>query len=529
MKFRWNYNEKGDLSIFDQIKENRQIADSYIHLTFSDLPPISLMKDLTKAANRIIDAVRSNEKIMIYGHDDVDGITSTYILFDFLEQIGFQNHVYYIPNRMLETHGIPAKLIDRLIEEEFDLLITVDGGISEFKNVNILAENGIETIITDHHLIQNKIPAAYAVVNSKQEDCDFPGEILAGVGVAYFLVLQIAELLAYPVDENYLFWTAVGTVADKVPLIGVNRMFIKEVLDRWFMFEGEAFQALKPYLVPALNYGKRISIIKFIGRLLSNGRKADGENQGLYFLIAPMEEKKIILQQLIRKQRDNEIKLNMVCDYLKASVPVAQKNCIIFMDKDDEIESNMLGFSASKLARKYLIPVIFLKFKNGVIIGEGRCTEGFSLMDAFTASQKSLIQFGGHAKAAGFTAKKEQISHFAELFEEYVDHEKEQIESHKRIDVDAVFSIEDFEEFNNYLQTDYQLMQPFGQGNKNPNFLLKNFKPARDKSKIRLKDAKSNLDPDGIYDVIFKLKGTNYKLVDHREAELNKLAANPNN
>ncbi|MFC1898623.1 DHH family phosphoesterase [Candidatus Cloacimonadota bacterium] len=523
MKFRWYYNEKSDLSIFDQIKENRQITDSFIHLAISDLPPISLMKDLAQAADRIIEAVRKNEKIMIYGHDDVDGITSTYILFDFLEQIGFQNHVYYIPNRMLETHGIPPKLIDQLVEEKFDLLITVDGGMSEFENVKFLAENGIETVITDHHTVQDRIPEAYALVNPKQKDCLYPGEMLAGVGVVYFLVLQMAEMLSYPMDENYLFWVAVGTVSDKVPLVGVNRILLKEVLDKWFMFDCEAFQTMQPYLIPALNYSKRISIIKFICRLLANGREAGGENLALYYLIAPLEEKEIILQQLVQKQRENEVKLNMICDYLKASVPAANKNCIISLDEDDEIESNLLGFSASQLALKYLIPVIFLKHKNGVIIGEGRCTDGFNLMEAFTYCKRSLIQFGGHTKAAGFTAKKEQISNFAELFEEYVNKKEEQIENHKRIDIDAVFSIEDFDKFDNYLQTDYHLLQPFGQGNRSPYFLLKNFKPRRDHGKIKLKDAKNKLDPDELYDVIFKLKGTGYKLVDHRKAELSEL------
>jgi len=191
------------------------------------------------------------------------------------------------------------------------------------------------------------------------------------------------------------------------------------------------------------------------------------------------------------------------------------------MDKNDEIESNLLGFSASQLATHYLIPVIFLKYKNGVIIGEGRCTDGFNLMEAFTYCKKNLIQFGGHAKAAGFTARKEKISQFAELFEEFVNHKNEQIEKHKKIDIDAVFSIDEFDEFDNYLQSDYQLLQPFGQGNRNPHFLLKNFNPARDCSKIKLKSQEDSLDPEEIYDVIFKLKGSGYKLIDHRLAEPN--------
>ena len=520
MKLRWNYSEKKGLSIFDQIKANRNLTDSFLRLSGADLPSPAAMKDLNKAAERIIDAVRRNEKIMIYGHDDVDGITSAYILFDFLEQIGFQNHLYYIPNRMLETHGIPAGLTDKLIAEKFNLLITVDGGITEFEKVKLLARHGIETIITDHHLVQEKVPEAYAVVNPKQQDCEFPGEMLAGVGVVYFLILQIADLLSFPADDNYLLWVAVGTISDKVPLVGINRILLKEALDRWFEFDSEAFLVMQPYLISAESKSKRISIIKFIGRLLSNGREAGGANLSLYYLIAPRKEKEIILQKLIQMQRESEIKLNMICDYLKESVPAANKNCVIFLDKDDEIESNLLGFAASQLSRQYLIPVVFLKFKNDLLIGEGRCTQGFDLMEAFTFCKECFIQFGGHIKAAGFTARKENISLFAELFQEFVNMKEEQIENHQKIDVDAVFSSEELDKFDDYLQTEYDLLQPFGQGNRNPHFLLRNFQPTRDIAKISLKTAENELNPTEVYDVIFKLSGSGFKLIDHRKAEL---------
>jgi single-stranded-DNA-specific exonuclease len=478
------------------------------------------MKDLHKAAERIIEAVRRNEKIMIYGHDDADGITSVYILFDFLEQIGFQNHKYYIPNRLLQTHGIPKKLAEKLVKERYDLLITVDGGISEFERVKYLAAHGIDTIITDHHLVQDKIPIAHAVVNPKQKDCEFPGEMLAGVGVTYFLILKIADLLSYPIDENYLFWVAVGTIADKVPLTGVNRILLKEVLNNWLVFDSDAFQTMKPYLVQALDFSKRVSILRFIGRLLSNGREADGENLALYYLIAPIEEKKIILQRLVQMQRENEVKLNLLVEYLKNSVSEESKNCIIFIDENDEIESNLLGFAASQLAGKYLIPVVFLKYKNDIITGEARCTDGFNLMEAFYFCKDSFIQYGGHKKAAGFTAQKDQLTTFAELFQEYVDLHKEQIDHNKKIDIDAVFSSDEIDEFDNYLQSDYYLLQPFGQGNRNPQFLMKNFKPVRDKDKIHLKSEDEKLDPEGEYDVIFKLKGNSFKMIDHRLAEM---------
>jgi single-stranded-DNA-specific exonuclease len=151
MKFKWSYNESRNLSIFEQILKNRKISESFLYSSLKDLPDMSLMKDLDKASERIISAVHKKEKIIIYGHDDMDGITSTYLIFDFLEKIGSQNHYYYIPNRQLDCHGIQRKFIEKLEQEKIELLITVDGGISEFDAIREIQANGTDVVITDHH------------------------------------------------------------------------------------------------------------------------------------------------------------------------------------------------------------------------------------------------------------------------------------------------------------------------------------------------------------------------------------------
>ncbi len=519
MKFKWSYNELGDRSIYEQIRENRKISDSFIYSQFEDLPPITLLKDIQKAADRIIEAVRNHQKIMIYGHDDVDGVTATYILFDFLEKIGSQNHFYYIPNRLLENHGIPLSLVQRLIQDDFELLITVDGGISEFSKVENLKDLGIDVIITDHHIVQDEIPDALAVVNPKQKDCEYPDKMPAGVAISYFLTRMIAEKLSVQTDENYLFWVAVGTIADRVPLVGVNRILVKEVMDKWFLYNDSSLETLRPYFVVASSYDKRMAILKFIGRLLSNGRQAFGEHLSLYFLLAPLSEKEQILKKLVQEQRRYENKVNLVCDFLDENIKIENENSIIFFDQDDKIDVNLLGFAASKLSSRYKIPTVMLKKRNKVITGEARATKGFCLISAFEYCRNLLIQFGGHSRAAGFTAKPQNIEEFKFRFQEYANNHEEEIRSFKKLSVDAVFSVDELDKFYTYLQTDHHLLQPFGQGNRNPTFMVKNYCPERDWPKIKLKDTVNVLDLNKTYDVLFKFKGSSFRMVDFRELE----------
>ncbi|RLC51663.1 MAG: hypothetical protein DRI23_04530 [Candidatus Cloacimonadota bacterium] len=516
MPLKWSYSEYNNGSILDQIKQNRKISDSFINASIEDIPDISLFKDIKLASGRIIEAVQSKEKIMIFGHDDVDGVTSAYILFDFLENIGSQNHFYYIPNRLLESHGMKDDFVNMLIEEEFDVIITVDGGISEFEQTKKIMDAGIDVIITDHHLVQEKIPEAFAVVNPKQADCDYPFKMLAGVAVTYFLVQQIALDLNCEIDTNYMFWTAVGTLADKVPLIGVNRIIIKDVLEKWFSFDDLTIETMKPYFVAPHNFEKRMSILKFITKILSNGRMPAGENLALSCLLVSRKEKEVIIKKLIAEQRDHEYKLRKVSSYLNSSITRPTLNWFFFKDSENKIEINLMGFSASLLTKKFMIPVVVLKERSGVFSGEGRCMEGFDLMEAFTFCREHLIQFGGHKKAAGFTILPGEIENFQKKFSIYVNKHKQEIEFSRKISVDAVFSIDELDKLDDYLQTDYYLLQPFGQGNSNPKFLLKNYHPKRDADKIKLKKTENKLESDKVYNLIVSHEGSSFNLVDHR-------------
>ncbi|MCD6176599.1 MAG: DHH family phosphoesterase [Candidatus Cloacimonetes bacterium] len=518
MNFRWSFKHSDKDSIFDQIKANRGISDSFIYSSISDLPDSSLLKDINIAADRIINAVQQKEKIIIYGHDDVDGITATYILYDFLEKLGSQNHFYYIPNRLIDNHGIQQNFIDKVKKEKFNLVITVDGSVSEKKAITEIMGLGCDVIVTDHHIVQDDlIPPALAIVNPKQRDCNFPYDMIAGVGVVYFLIKRISEITGITDDRNYLFWVAVGTISDKVPLLDVNRIFVKEVLDTWNTFDNNTLYKLSPYLESGINYSQRMNNIHYIIKLLSNGRDKNGNHKSMKLLVTHDKEKDAIIAEMQSQQKKHEAKLDGIRHYIRTKIPPILGNFYIFKDINHQIPFELLGYSASFITKKYKIPVIFIKNKNGIAAGEARGINGFNLVDAFTYCSEYLIQYGGHAKAAGFTIRSNKVEKFIKKFEEYVDKNQIAIEDNKRIDIDAVITSRELDKFNEYIKMEYSLLQPFGQGNLEPKFLLLDYLPKRDAQRIQFNKLENKIEQGVPYNVVFTFTDSSFKYIDYRE------------
>jgi len=518
MNFRWCFKHSDKDFIFDQIKANRGISNSFIYPSMSDLPDPTLLKDIDIAADRIIEAIHHKEKIIIYGHDDVDGITSTYILYDFLEKLGSQNHFYYIPNRLVDNHGIQQNFIDKIKEEKFNLVITVDGGISEKKAITEIMKNSCDVIVTDHHIIlESLLPPAMAIVNPKQNNCKFPFDMIAGVGVVYFLIKRISEITGITDDKNYLFWVAVGTISDKVPLLDVNRIFVKEVLDTWNTFDNNTLYKLNPYLEPGINYSQRMNNIHYIIKLLSNGRGKNGNHKSMKLLVTHNKEKDAIIAEMQSQQKNQEAKLDDIRHYIRTKIPPTLGNYHIFKDIDHQIPFELLGYSASFITKKNKIPVVFIKNKNGIAVGEARGTNGFNLVDAFTYCREYLIQYGGHAKAAGFTVRSSKVEKFIKKFEEYVDKNQIAIEDNKRIDIDAVINSRELDKFNEYIKMEYSLLQPFGQGNPEPKFLLLDYLPKRDIQRIQFKKLENKIKQGVSYNVVFTFTDSSFKFIDYRE------------
>ncbi len=510
---KWIWNDPDGKSPIEQLVAKRGYEDSTFELTLDDLPEDALLKDLEKAAKRVIRALMDKETIIIYGDDDPDGITSTYILFDFLEKLGSQNHFYYIPNRLVDHHGIQPSFIRKAKEWNANLVVTVDGCSSSFEGVSKLKEEGIDTIITDHHLVQDELPDAYAIVNPKQKDCKYPFPMIAGVGVTWLLIRQIARECGAEPSPSYLFWTMVGTIADKAPLDGVNRIICLEVLKNWKSLFDDSAHFLSQYYYTPEDFRSKMNFIAFTYKILSSGRMRGGENRGLKLLLANPVEKRDHLKRLFMEKSEYERKINTVLDIVTGLKPKGDH--FIYFDGTDRIPFALYGLSASILAGNCMIPVIFLKKKKGLIVGEARSTEGFNLIDSFNHCSDILVQYGGHARAAGFTIEEDSLDDFKVCFGEFVDQHREEIEQSRKIEIDALI---DPSQIHEKLLKDLDRFQPFGQGNPEPVFLVRNFTREHMDQTGLLFSGKNAMEPYTQYDVVVQLRNDgNMVILDYNE------------
>ena len=455
---------------------NRGITDEndikiFLEPTRADFYDPYLLPDMEKAVSRIIKAIDENEKIMIYGDYDVDGITSISVLKKFLEEreleVGF-----YIPNRLDEGYGLNKEAITKIKNDGYKLMITVDCGISGIEEVEYASSLGIETIITDHHEPSDELPKAIAVIDPKIKTSKYPFSQLAGVGVVFKFIQAISIKLNLDEKEylKYLDLVCVGTISDIVPLVDENRVIAKLGL-------------------------KLVAVTKNIGlRSLINasGYKTLDANT-ISFGIAPRvnacgrmgyetEALELFLSNNINNVRELTNKLN---DYNKDRQETEKRIFNEALEKiDNSVESNVIvlgsegwhhgviGIVASKITDMYYKPTILLCFEDGIAKGSGRSLPGFDLHNALCNCNNYLEKFGGHEMAVGLSLKIDNFDKFKEQFEEYSKESNIQ-DILPIIKIDKEIGSKDIS-----IQTvkQLELLQPFGEANKIPVFLYKNLK-----------------------------------------------------
>ncbi len=477
MKSYWNYNEKSiNLPLSAQIIKNRNCKETCFYNKLSDFADINLLKNLDAASKKIIEFLKNNKKIIIFGHDDPDGITATYILYDFFASQGYKNIHYYIPNRKIERHGIQDTFLNKVFDLEIDLVITVDNGIASYDAVKTLKEHNVTVIITDHHLIPDKLPPADIIVNPKLADSLFPDRFIAGVGVAYFLMLKMAELTGANHSLNYLFWTALGTFADRVQLQDANRIIIREAFANWQFFDDEPLYFIDKNFQTYTQKSQMQNFLEFLIPIIHNGRDKNGEHQALKMLISTNhKEKKEIYQKLFSQKISYENRRQAMDRFIN-NLPKPNGQSYIFIDKNDDVPYDFTGYLAGELASKYQIPSLVIKKHNDIWNCEARATSGFNLIDAFKFAKEHLIQFGGHAQAAGFTIREEMIDAFTNEFNKYIQLHLNEKKENKTIIVDAVIDC-DKTKADSFLSENLEDFYPFGQNFGYPVILLKNFHP----------------------------------------------------
>ncbi len=453
-----------------EIVSKRGLIESDLGAGIETLPDESLLANIDQVAERIRAAMFANEPIVIFGHDDPDGITSTYILYQFFDSCGYQKHNYFIPNRNIEPHGVQQRFVDFVREGGYSLVITVDNGIASQEGVDKLNQLGCDVLITDHHLIQpEQLPRAYAIVNPQLPDCLYPFKALSGVGVALMLIRYLGRLLEHPVPPSSYFWTAVGSIADKVPMTGLNRILVRHVFRNWDEMRDPSVEFL-------LRNNNRISsdtdIFNFIqntARFIANGREENGQHTAMRFLLQMGKVKAELFLDMEAQKQQWDRDLNRIFSFLDSITAGFEGHGFVYFDDEGVVPYSLLGTAATYILNKLGLPTIMLKLHNGNIVCEGRCGEGFNMVDAFRNCKAHLKQFGGHVKAAGFTLEPGNYDAFLECYSEYLaSHDP----GEKPTEISAEASAQ-LSELTSLAWRGLELLLPFGQQNPEPTFELK--------------------------------------------------------
>lgn len=429
-----------------------------------------LMKDMDKAVARIQLAVENGEKIAVYGDYDCDGMTATYLVYTYLENIG-ADVFFYIPDRDGEGYGLNKGAIDRISEQGTTLIITVDNGISALDEVKYAAELGVDVVITDHHQPMETLPKAVAVVDPHRTDCESPYKNLAGVGVAFKLLCALDGDDGWGMIEHYGDIVAIGTIGDVVNLDGENRLLIKEGLNILKTTENIGVSAL---LSAAGLDGKPMSseMVAFgiVPRINAAGRLGK-TSKALELLLCEEEERAAELAREMnelnqhRQALGNEIAAQ-VQQQLESDPQKRYQKVIVL--QSDQWHHGIIGIVAAKVVERYGKPCFLISVEGDEARGSGRSVEGFSLAEALQKSCAHLTRFGGHSLAAGFSLYTDDIPLFLRDFYQYCDENFPQMPT-LTLPIDHVLEIS---EMTIEKIKALDALEPYGAGNASPVFAV---------------------------------------------------------
>ena len=484
LKYNWNYPQYDETFLNDlkeyNISENiAKILDSRginkieeVKKFFSDdyeegYDPF-LMHDMKRAVERINNAIENEEKILVYGDYDADGITSTVLLVETLVSLG-ADVSSYIPNRFEEGYGPNKDAFSKIIKSGIGLIITVDNGIAGVDEVELANSLGCDVIITDHHKIQDEIPKAYAVIHPEHPEGQYPFGKLAGVGVAFKLAHALLEI--YP--DFLLDLVAIGTVADMVSLTDENRIFVKQGIE---LLNEDPRIGIK-MLLELSNITTNIdeqTIGFYIAPKLNSIGRMDSAKVGLSFLMAEDASVAKSLAEQIEEYnvQRKEVTENIVKDVIETIENNDVKNKSVIMVSGDYHEG-VLGIVASNIVEKYQRPVLIMNNKEGILKGSARSVFDFNIYTAINKIGDKFIAYGGHTLAAGFSFDEQNFKEIEKTlcneFDEYKNNNE--LKSTKNIDI-----VSSLEEVSYQFLNSLEVLKPFGMDFEKPNILLENAK-----------------------------------------------------
>lgn len=420
---------------------------------------------MQKATERIVRAIRNNEKITVIGDYDVDGVTSTTLMRLFFEEIGYPVS-WIIPNRFKDGYGLSANIIPRI--EETDLAITVDNGISATYAAKLCAEIGIDLIITDHHLLPPKLPEAYAIIDQKQPECMFPYDDVCGAQIAWYLIASLKNALQVKIDMmSYLELAAIAIIADMMPLRHINRTMVIAGLQLLSKSNRPAIRAYREYAQKESLNSEDIGF--FLAPLLNSAGRMDDASYAVDFLTAAnIYDARVRLQRLVdfneaRKATESEI--------TKEALAKADRHASVIVVAAEAWHEGVVGIVAARVARAMKKPCIVLsKNEEGILKGSGRSFGSCDLFALVDKTRHLLEKFGGHAAAVGLSLEETNLQPFIDALQKYYDTMEKQTAEE---DPDIV-GVLHFKDISFSLTGLLKQFEPYGHGNPVPKFLTRN-------------------------------------------------------
>ncbi len=451
--------------------ETPEKAHRFLNPSFDDLHEPYLLKGMKMAVERILKAVESGEKILVWGDYDVDGTTGTVVLRKALELVGAKT-TFHIPHRFTEGYGVNIPALEKAKERGYTLVVSVDCGIRSFEPIAWAKENGMDFIVTDHHLSDeaNGSPDAFAVVNPNQTGDEYPDKNLAGVGVAFKLAhALLREKGRENLVKGFLKVVAIGTIADVMNLTGENRAIVSlglKDLPRAHNFGLKALMEVADCTGEMSSYdiGFRIA-----PRINAAGRMDAAKHIVELFEAKDFDEARGLAEMLNSRNRERQkIQQEITQFALLEAENLTDKNFVVVAGEN--WHRGVIGLAASRIADKFYRPAIVLSIEDGIAHGSARSIAGYHLLNGLDSCRELFEQYGGHAAAAGMKIKRENIGALQEKLNEHATANLSEADKIPELKIDAMVSAQTL---NLDLVQQLKRFEPFGMGNPKPKFVTK--------------------------------------------------------
>ncbi len=467
--------------VISKVLANRKIhkldsANRFFNQNLDLLHDPFLIQDMDKAVQRVLKNIKSGKPIMVFGDYDVDGTTGAASLYCAFQKFG-ADVTYYIPHREEEGYGLSYQGIEVAQDNDIDLIITCDCGINAFAQVDFANEKNVDIIITDHHTTEINLPQAYAVLNPKRKDCQYPFKGLCGGGVAFKLITAIGSELNIPLSEyeEILPFITLGTAADIVPIKDENRAIVHYGLN---MLENIKKPGLKTLLELAGLNGK-ISVGQLVfsiaPKINAAGRLGDANRAVELLVTDDVDRARVLAKELDEENKRRQLIQQAVVDEalykVNAEVDLKKEHALVLANEG--WHQGVVGIVASKIKEEFNRPTVIIALENGSGKGSARSIAGFDLYEALTACKDHLEGYGGHPMAAGLTLSTDKLNQFKKSFIDVANKQLSEENLQATLTLDCELTLQDITpRFMEFLDK----LSPYGPGNMRPKFAIRNVK-----------------------------------------------------